>query len=716
MKKLFSFLLLVIVMCAIASCDVLEGFLGSPDDENTEQPENPDNTDVELPLYCDDDSIEGWTNTRFCKNGMTVFTKNFEETSAVQKTLMFVPVDSLGVVSVYGEFDENGYPTYLAFDDVVAFIDSYTDTTFNATLIKGEQVLWTATDLPFEGIVETKSWSENNWVRNAAAIGGVITSGVGIGIGVALTGTGVGTAAGVVSVGLASKALVDNLNVLFGPGESYAENSYIKNQLQGIGQNTLVDALAKDSDSYLNNIFKNSDYFNQKYNLPNLFWAELALGLVDELWGKTVTESQRQMAYALAQRSYQVVTKHASDVTKHTAVLWGYVTPEAITPLNQFADVEYGIVVYKKDDPSDRRNIEDIVCNGGEFSLFFNGLDAKTEYCYFVYYYDMTNSCFRQGATKSFVTRGSDYLTLDSISCDDDYYYYTDNGVGNVSYNLTAEISGDTAEIEEFQSCGIYIFDNKTGKSYIWTDDLEGSYNRTDIELSIGIPANNYENIDHSRYYAETSRYSAGVYVKFNDDTYYMSESKTFTCVYDRKPKYRFTSAGPISVWEVGSEVTEAGETIIHYNAEHSLSYVLDGVFWIESIQAWCDGTWVFSDTNEKYGEPWNPNMDLEVLDAINGPFSYWSTSAMYHSVWRVITTKNGETLYSNSLVYGGTPTSPTVSIGGTRSFASSISNGAGSQPVVGRPNGSIDMMTLEDTHASENNVVEIDKLPILNN
>ncbi len=369
--------------------------------------------DKMLPDYCDINTIDGWTNTRFCKNGMVVFTDNFEDTDDVRKSLMFIPLDNGEMVSMYAGYDENGSPQYLSFDDIVILIDNYTDTTFNATVVKGNQALWTATNLPLDNFQlddenNTRAWHENNWVRNTVAIAGIVTSSIGVGIGVALTGTGVGAVAGIASIGFASASLAHNLNVLFGPGESYATNNYIIEKLQEIGQESLVDALAKDSDSYLAKIFKNSEWFDQNYKLPNLFWADLALGLVDNIWGKTVTESQRMQAYALAQRSYSVTTRGVQSLTLHTAELGGYISPEAISPLDQYADVDYGIVVYKADDPSVRQSKLDIIGNGGPFTLLFRGLEANTTYCYFVFYNDKTNYCFRQGETRTFYTGESD--------------------------------------------------------------------------------------------------------------------------------------------------------------------------------------------------------------------------------------------------------------------------------------------------------------------
>ncbi|MBQ8853917.1 MAG: leucine-rich repeat domain-containing protein [Alistipes sp.] len=409
---------------------------------------------------------------------MVVFTDNFEGTEVVRKSLMFIPLDNGEMVSMYAGYDENGSPQYLSFDDIVILIDNYTDTTFNATVVKGNQALWTATNLPLDNFQlddenNTRAWHENNWVRNTVAIAGIVTSSIGVGIGVALTGTGVGAVAGIASIGFASASLAHNLNVLFGPGESYATNNYIIEKLQEIGQESLVDALAKDSDSYLAKIFKDSEWFDQNYKLPNLFWADLALGLVDKIWGKTVTESQRMQAYALAQRSYSVTTRGVHSLTLHTAELGGYISPEAISPLDQYADVDYGIVVYKADDPSVRQSKLDIIGNGGPFTLLFRGLEANTTYCYFVFYNDKTNYCFRQGETKTFYTEESD-LREQLIQ----FYHSTGGDNWTRNYNWCSD-----RPLEEWY--GISSWDNSL--YYIDLDDNNltgyGALHSSEIEM-----------------------------------------------------------------------------------------------------------------------------------------------------------------------------------------------------------------------------------------
>lgn len=257
-------------------------------------------------------------------------------------------------------------------------------------------------------------------------------------------------------------------------------------------------------------------------------------------------------------------------------------------------------------------------------------------------------------------------MTLNSISYEGDYYYYENDGQNYIVYNCTANISGNTDTIENFRSCGIYIHDTNTGGNRICKDGLSGNYNNKDIEFSIGINILNFDELNYTEYYAESGRYSFGVYVEFNDGTYYLSEPKTCAFVYNRTPTFKYLSVGSTSVSVIDSYEDDNGETIIQYSATHSYSYAIDGALWIEYIQGIVEGgTWQFSDIGGQYGEPWSPSWDWK-YDTTH-TLTYWSGSNMSHIIYQKIVTKGGNTVYSNSLVYGGSPENPSVSIGGTR-------------------------------------------------
>ena len=465
-RRLFVILLAFSLLC-LFSC-------GEKDEiDNTkppqEQPDMPDdgNEDSEesnpedLPDFCDVQSIEGWTNVRFCKNGMVIFTKNYDSTQQVNKVLMFVPTEACGITSIYGEYDESGFPKYLSFDDAVVFVEDYKDGLVDLTVIQGEESMWAAEDLDLSQpvAVSTRAWSDNNWVRNTCAVGGVITSSIGIGAGVVVTGAtgGVGSVlGGGAMIAMSSQALVDNLDTLFGAGDDFVFSEYATGKMQGICMETMVDMLLENEESYLQTLWP--DKFNFKKgapNVPSTFWLDLAMEVVDAKWGKTVTEADKRRAFIIAHLGYKIETGRADDIKLNSATLYGYISPEAMEPLGKFAEVEYGIVLYPTADESKRVSQKDITGRANAFSLQFNGLEYDTKYTYYTYYYDKTNAAYRQGELKTFKTKGEgedddegetgdkNEVGNNGDDADDDE---TDNDTGD---NNAGNISQDDKELRE---------------------------------------------------------------------------------------------------------------------------------------------------------------------------------------------------------------------------------------------------------------------------
>ena len=428
MKRLFTLLTVAAMALFVVGCSE-NGGADDPNDNGSENNggnsggDNDDDQPIdipyeELPYFCDVENLAGWSNARICKDGNAIFTSQDAATRQVEKTLMFVKADTLGFVAVYAEFDETGFPKSLAFDDAVILIDNHTETTFGATLFVEGEAVWTAAELELPAQA-SRAWNDNNWVRNTCAIGGVITSSIGIGVGVALTGTGL------VTIASSCGALTENLGVLFGPAEEGGGlSAEVEQYIQDKGWDNLCDGLTEHEEKFLNRWF--SEHMDA---LDRLSWVDLALDLIDRTWGKTVTESDRRLALILAHRSYVIETGVAKDVTEHTAELWGYVSPEALAPLGNYAEIEYGIVVYPTADPSNRMHKEYIVGDGGAFSLLFRGLEYDTEYSYFVYYNDKTNALPRYGQTRTFKTVGEDDIREMLIK------FYHDTGGDNWTRN-----------------------------------------------------------------------------------------------------------------------------------------------------------------------------------------------------------------------------------------------------------------------------------------
>lgn len=258
-------------------------------------------------------------------------------------------------------------------------------------------------------------------------------------------------------------------------------------------------------------------------------------------------------------------------------------------------------------------------------------------------------------------------MILNSISYKNDYYYFKYNNDKYISYTLIADISGDTSLIKDFMSCGIYIYDVSDGKYYILEDGLSGYYNNTKINIEIDTNIDIFDNINYSSYYAESNQYYYGIFVQYTDGSYYLSELQSCPLIYDRYPSYSYLSVGPIYGSTIGVKEDYYGDLIYEYEGTYQVTLKIDGALWIDSIQAICYGdNWSISDTGSQYGVPWTPAGDYEYESS--GNLHYWSTTEMYHQLYEKIVTVNGDTLYSNSLIFGGSPENPTVRISGTKS------------------------------------------------
>lgn len=457
------------------------------DENNTENnEENIGNSDdpieipyEDLPYFCNIENTDGWTNTRISKDGTAIFTLNDKATEQVEKAFVLMSVDSLGVVPIYGEFDETGFPTYLVIGDNIIFIDNHTDTSFDASLFIDGDPVWTGTDLELSAT--SRAWSDNNWVRNTCAVGGVITSSIGIGVGVFLTGTGVGAGTGLPTIGASSYALYNNLETLFGPADRQMD-PFVVDLIKEHGVDYLCDNLSKSNQEYLNK------YLESRFGKPlgllkGLTLADFGLFAIDQFWGETVSDARQKLALILAHRDYKVETGVAKNVTEHTAELSGYVSPEALTPLDAYAEIEYGIVVYPTADPNNRMHKEDIVGSGGAFSLLFRGLEYDTEYSYFVYYSDKDHAIARYGATRTFKTVGEDDLRDMLIK------FYHDTGGDHWTYN---ENWCSDKPLEEWY--GVEIFNDDAGRrkcrlnlyqnNLVGKADLSGSTALVELDCS----------------------------------------------------------------------------------------------------------------------------------------------------------------------------------------------------------------------------------------
>lgn len=434
-------------------------------------------------------------------------------------------------------------------------------------------------------------------------------------------------------------------------GPWFEPRSYIKEVVSaGAGASTNGDSYVAFQDEYFS-------------GLDMRMGLKLDFGMFDKEVAKTdifnvvddtlLTTSPARLSLVSPQSSMQLDDEESVDVTFKV---------EAYSPVTgKYWACENAAVVFETESGqlSDYVVLSDA---SGEVLVNWNlstTCDKHIEHTLHAYIYSCDGTIIDEAICK--VNRDQQ-MSIEAISYKDDYYYYTsDDGNSYVFYNLSAIISGDTSKFENICSCGIYLYDKNTGKSYIWSDGLSGHYNNTEIEFEIGVNISNFDNIDYSKYYAETMRYGFGIYVEDSNGNYYVSDYKPITFIYDRRPSFRYASVGDINVSIINETEDENGDLLIEYHSQLPVTIEITGAYWIESMQHWITGTWEYIDTGEKYTSPYVPDEDTKYNTYYN--LYYDSDMVMSHEEYCMIKTKSGETIKSNSLIYGGSPENPTVQI-----------------------------------------------------
>ena len=672
MKNLNLVMLSFLSIMLFTSCDKLEDIFG--DEKGNEEESILEN----VPDYCDIQTIDGWSNVRFCKNGIVIFTKNFDGTQQISKALMFVPSKDCGITSIYGEYDEVGMPKYLSFDDAVVFIEDYKDGRVNLSLIQGKDYMWGDEDIEIDTntvVASTRAWNENNWVRNTCAIGGAITSAIGIGAGVAVTGSGVGAAGGLLMIGASSKALADNLEVLFGPGDdgNFEISDYAVNKLQNIGMETMVDMLTKNEESYLKTLWPDKfDFKNGLPDTPNTFWIDLALEMVDAKWGKTVTEAAKRRAFIIAHLGYQIVTGRADEITEHTARLYGYISPDAMSPLGKFAEVEYGIVVYQTDNEEKRIAIADITGQASAFNLLFRGLDYNTEYTYFTYYYDKTNAAFRQGELKTFKTQGEADLELSKYEIEENPLYKN----GAVNFKMNIFLKGNKDGLNDIQQFGYYI-KYANAIDYKEVKNLSSKFESTPLTYELSIPRDGFsdETINYTTFEAKPSiDYYIGVYVVLkNGNIVHFDEETIDGLVYNTEPSIGYNKVSVVGTSQIDSYTYDDGSIAYKYETNYTYEGYITGAFWIQDVSSTCSGSYTYESTDSQvFSWGWRPSSD-SIINVESG-IRFWDNNLEPCIASLQLTLDNGRTINAdNSLYIAVNPTNTSISIIGGRSIQRSF-------------------------------------------
>lgn len=394
-------------------------------------PESLDGIELTADTFCSVDFIEGWTETRFGGDGTIVFIKE-DDMGRMTHSLMLLPNDETVLMPVYIRFDEKEVPSYMSFMNTEIYINGYTDSTVDFTLAV-EDAVWSVKDVPCNELQffspTTKSWKDNNGIRNVCALGNIIVGSVDVVLGAVLIGgsliieggsVGLATpaavptiAAAIIEIGSGLNTIYDGSNTLFGPADqkrdSYATAMFVNGGLEVLSE--FLQSMEVTGNEIIVKFPRELDP-KGKVGLAS-FILGMGFTTIDELWGETYTGP---VNLAQVHQEVNVVTGRADNITKDSAELYGYVSPLATAPFGEKIVTEIYIVVWKAGDENNKQNRSIFNSDGGIVSFTFSGLEPDTEYCYQTIFEDCSNKKYRFGEVNTFKTKGEPYCITGTTS------------------------------------------------------------------------------------------------------------------------------------------------------------------------------------------------------------------------------------------------------------------------------------------------------------
>lgn len=389
-------------------------------------PESLDGIELTADTFCSVDFVEGWTETRFGGDGTIVFIKE-DDMGRMTHSLMLLPNDETVLMPVYVRFDEKEVPSYMSFMDTEIYVDGYTQNTIDFTLAV-EEAVWSIKDVPFDELKffspTTKSWKDNNGIRNACAVGNLVVGSLDVvggalliaGSGIAETVSGgastpisvPGIVAGGVNIAGGCLTIAEGFNTIFGPADQQ-QAPYMEQVIRDAGLTSMA--------AFFEFIDRNPDYkFSKKFpkdlvldaiknGKPGLLSFSIGMGLttIDELWGETYG---RYRTIAQAHEDIYVVTGGADNITSTSAELHAYVSPLATCPFGEKINTRVAIILWGSI-VSDR-HIDD--SDGGSLSFVFDNLIPGCTYKYQTMFFDSWNNITRYGEVKEFETKEDDSI------------------------------------------------------------------------------------------------------------------------------------------------------------------------------------------------------------------------------------------------------------------------------------------------------------------
>ena len=251
-------------------------------------------------------------------------------------------------------------------------------------------------------------------------------------------------------------------------------------------------------------------------------------------------------------------------------------------------------------------------------------------------------------------------LGLDRYEIEDNPSYSN----GTVNFNMNVFLKGSDEGLGDIQQFGYYTRYSNSIPDYKQVSYLSTIFESTPLTYELPIEREGFfeENRNYNTFEAKATGYYIGAYVVLkNGNIVTIDEQEIEGLIYKQKPSITFTSVSVNS-----TEVTSYDEEndVTRYKTQYSFDCDIKGTFWFNTIQF------------QIYSDHWNNNWSNQTVSddgsyTMNGNMTYGSNSSMNHTGFYQMYLHNGGTKSSsNSLIFGGVPGNPSISIGGTPAYA----------------------------------------------